>query len=354
MRALGSRLCLALACLLGSTGLVRAAEARTPASAPASTPGAAPASAPATGKPDHSGDAFANCADCHVPEDWHKMRSGGVEGFAHDPTGFPLRGRHAGAGCTDCHQGRSLRGARCTTCHTDVHQARNGDRCDTCHTTRDWRLPDALAMHGRTRFPLQGAHLTAECRECHRFAAQNIWKGADTRCASCHADEAKGVHPAHTQPPFTTTCEACHTPYSFERAEIDHGRWWPLTGVHAAQDCSSCHAGSKFAGTPRDCVQCHRDDFRRAHEATESTACAACHTTTAWNQVGNFDHSRFFPLPHRGVKDCEACHPQGTQSLSCMTCHTHSRSRMNSEHDDVRGYAFEAQACYRCHPRGRD
>jgi hypothetical protein len=350
MRALGSRLCLALSCLLGSLGLAAAAPA------PASTPAPASAAAPASTapKPDHGGDAFANCADCHVPEDWHKMRSGGVEGFAHDPTGFPLRGRHAGAGCTDCHQGRSLRGARCTTCHEDVHQARNGDRCDTCHTTRDWRLPDALAMHGRTRFPLQGAHLTAECRECHRFAAQNIWKGADTRCASCHRDEAQGIHPAHTQPPFTTTCEACHTPYTFERAEIDHGRWWPLTGVHATQDCSSCHAGSRFSGTPRDCVQCHRDDFQRAHDAGESTVCAACHTTTAWNQVGNFDHSRFFPLPHRGVKDCEACHPSGTKSLSCMTCHTHSRSRMNGEHDDVRGYAYEAQACYRCHPRGRD
>lgn len=314
----------------------------------------APAVPAAPGGGHGTGDVFARCADCHVPQGWHVLRSGGADGFDHDPTGFALRGRHTLPTCNACHKGTSLRGARCTTCHEDVHQGRQGDRCDGCHTSRDWRLPDALALHARTRFPLQGVHLTTPCRDCHRAAANDVWQGAETRCAGCHLADAAGRHPRHDAPPFTTRCEACHTAYGFRPAVIDHSPWWPLTGAHRTADCAQCHTGGRYRGTPERCEGCHTDDFRRGHEAGHSTDCADCHGTAAWLPASSVDHARFFPLPHRGVSACASCHPQGTTSLSCMTCHAHNRSEMAEEHDDVRGYAFDARACYRCHPRGRE
>ena len=301
---------------------------------------------------------FDACAQCHSPVDWHEVRSGGTGGgFDHDPTGFPLRGQHAAQSCASCHQGRNLRGARCVTCHSSPHRgpqqaSPDADRCDTCHTTRDWRLPEALAAHNRTRFPLQGQHLTAACRECHRGAANNVWRGVDSRCASCHGQDAAGLHPAHKVAPFTTQCDLCHNPYGWSPALVDHTRWWSLTGAHATADCSRCHVGGRFAGTATRCASCHSNDFRRGHEPSGSQDCAECHTTTTWSGAVAVDHQRLFPLPHRGVSECKNCHPSGTGSFSCTTCHTHSRARMQSEHDEVRSYVFEPQACYRCHPRG--
>ena len=35
-----------------------------------------------------------------------------------------------------------------------------------------------------------------------------------------------------------------------------------------------------------------------------------------------------------------------------LTCHP--RGEMNDEHDDVRGYRYESNACLSCHPTGRE
>ncbi len=315
------------------------------------SPGLCAESAPAAAP--HTGDAFVRCGDCHVPTGWYDLRPSGGSAFDHGATGFPLRGQHAAQGCTACHKGQSLRSASCTNCHADVHQHRNGDRCDACHTTQDWRLPEALAVHERTRFPLQGRHLTVPCRNCHTRANQNVWKGVDSRCVSCHREDGHGHTPAHDRVPFTTTCDACHTAYGFSPARVDHGRWWSLTGAHTAASCDDCHPNRRYAGTPRACYGCHAGDFAEEHKPGDDQGCADCHSTSAWQPTHAFDHDFEFPFPHHGVDTCASCHPGGTKTLTCMSCHTHARSRTDRNHREVRGYVYEARSCFRCHPRGR-
>ncbi|MEZ5289426.1 MAG: hypothetical protein R2712_32415, partial [Vicinamibacterales bacterium] len=70
-----------------------------------------------------------------------------------------------------------------------------------------------------------------------------------------------------------------------------------------------------------------------------------------WNQ-GTFNHR--FPItsgPHR--QSCSTCHQTSTQSFTCLVCHEHSQSRMDSEHRGRSGYRYDSLACYSCHPNGR-
>lgn len=301
------------------------------------------------------GAGFERCDLCHVSTDWQTMK-GGASNFDHDPTGFPLRGAHRATTCSDCHNGTPLGEGDCSTCHTDPHRGEHQGSCDTCHGSDTWAIPAARQDHRRLRLPLVGRHAGVACADCHPRSLGNEFRAVPADCAECHRAEAlaPAVHPPHNQGRFLDDCDSCHTSFGWRPARVAHGRFWPLTGAHRATECSSCHTAGQYAGTPRDCLECHTDDFVRGHRPDEPTECGDCHNTTAWLPVTMPNHDRFFPLPHEGVRDCASCHPTGYDTFSCMTCHTHSRSRMDREHRGVRGYTWEAQACLRCHPRGDD
>jgi DNA-binding transcriptional LysR family regulator len=46
--------------------------------------------------------------------------------------------------------------------------------------------------------------------------------------------------------------------------------------------------------------------------------------------------------------------PSNFMSFSCTHCHEHSMREMDDEHDDVPGYVWQTQACYMCHPDGKE
>ena len=46
--------------------------------------------------------------------------------------------------------------------------------------------------------------------------------------------------------------------------------------------------------------------------------------------------------------------PGNYTTFSCTHCHEHSRREMGDEHSDVNGYVWESNACYQCHPDGKD
>ncbi len=310
----------------------------------------APASAAAAPQ---GGAVFEKCDMCHVSTDWHTMR-GGANGFDHDPTGFPLRGSHRSAACGDCHTERPLRDGDCNGCHTDPHRGENRGGCDECHGTYGWDIPQARADHRRLRLPLVGRHAGVPCADCHPNDTGNEFRAVPDDCGSCHMAEAlaPSVHPPHTG--FSSDCASCHTAYGWRPARVAHARFWPLTGVHSTTDCSGCHENGRYAATPTDCYSCHTADFTRGHRPGDSTRCEDCHSTAAWLPVTMPNHDRFFPLPHEGIRDCGDCHPDGYDSFTCMSCHTHSKSRMDREHRGINGYAFVATDCLRCHPRGDD
>jgi hypothetical protein len=85
-----------------------------------------------------------------------------------------------------------------------VHKRRLGTDCETCHNARSWKSWDF--DHGKTVFPLTGAHRNVACYACHK-APMEKQRGphAAPTCASCHEkdDVHKGV--------FGANCDRCHT-----------------------------------------------------------------------------------------------------------------------------------------------
>jgi hypothetical protein len=281
-------------------------------------------------------DSFpADCSLCHTSDGWRSIRAD----FAYDhgrETGHPLEGAHARAECLRCHNDRgpvqAFNARGCGGCHVDPHRGELGSTCETCHGEDDWRVPGAIAEHDRTRFPLVGAHAAAACWRCHPGAQAGNFSRADTACLACHAaDLARALQPDHAAQGWIDGCERCHVPIAWGGGAFNHSAW-PLVGQHLTAACSACHAGGVYAGTPRQCVDCHLADYQGAQSPDHvtlgiSTDCADCHTPHGWHGA-QFNHS--------GIVDgCYACHAADYQSAvpdhvgggfptKCEDCHTTS------------------------------
>ena len=239
------------------------------------------------------------------------------------------------------------------------HTTFPGD-CGLCHVPENWTTLKGdfeFDHEAETGYALEGAHARATCLRCHNDrgpVAEYLARG----CAGCHVDP----HESTLDP----DCTQCHNQLSWRPIGLvgmhDQTRF-PLTGAHVGLACYRCHAGAPqgdFIGAPIDCHLCHQDDLARATDPDHIangfvTDCQRCHAPTRWEN-GIFDHEMFFPIrsgDHR--LDCRDCHTTGdTRMFSCIDCHDHRRSEMDDEHDDVPGYVYESNACFACHPRGRE
>lgn len=154
------------------------------------------------------------CASCHLPQSWSAIRTD--NGFDHAKTGFALQGAHARVTCASCHKSLTFSGAptACSSCHADLHRGELGADCLQCHTTRSFLDRTAMVRaHAGTRFPLDGAHLLADCQSCHVPAAQgrSAFVGRPTRCESCHMTNfAATRNPDHRVTGLPTDCTSCH------------------------------------------------------------------------------------------------------------------------------------------------
>ncbi len=319
-----------------------------------------------TNNPPHAASGFSTrCEDCHriTSPTWLGAT------FSH-PADFPLAGGHAGLACARCHAGGTYAGlsTACVSCHqkdyaaaTNPNHAAGGfpTTCESCHTIQAWR--PAKFDHDRTGFPLTGAHASVDCARCH---VGGRYAGTPTDCYSCHqADYTRANNPSHQG--FPTQCQNCHNTGAWQPANFDHSKTgFPLTGAHASVDCTRCHVGGRYAGTPTDCYSCHQADYNGTTNPSHAAAgfptqCQTCHTTSSW-QGASFDHDgAFFPIysgRHRGVwSSCSDCHVSSSNYavFECILCHAHSnRADVDSHHQGVSGYVYQSAACYRCHPRG--
>lgn len=308
----------------------------------------------------HQGRLGKTCSDCHGERDWQPRE----QIARHNQTRFPLIGAHVAVACWQCHPGAQVGNFQradiaCESCHQpDLARAVDPDHrtqgwvadCQRCHSPLAWR--GARIEH--SFFPLTGGHAGPACAECHRG---NVFQGTPRDCAACHLDDYQRTgSPNHTTAGFDTDCQRCHTINGWGGGEFNHA-FFPLLGAHASTDCTQCHQGGVFRGTPRDCVACHRDDYDRTTNPNHATAgfptnCEQCHTADRWDGA-NFNHR--FPL--RGPHDqaCSVCHTTaGNFSMfTCLVCHEHRQSAMDDKHREVSGYSYNSQACYNCHPNGR-
>src|SRR5262249_49680617 len=104
---------------------------------------------------------------------------------------------------------------------------------------------------------------------------------------------------------------------------------FPLAGAHFSVDCTSCHIGGRFKGTPRQCAGCHNGSVAsgksRTHIRTTNT-CERCHVETAWQQV-RYDHSQ-------AIGVCASCH-NGTQARGRPATHVASSAGWETRPPDT-------------------
>jgi hypothetical protein len=302
-------------------------------------------------------DSFpADCSICHEGGDWHTIR----DDFEFDhaaETGVELRGAHRSAECLRCHNDRGpvdvFAAKGCAGCHEDVHRRRQGRDCAACHDEESWRPNDIIAQHDRTRFPLVGAHAAVACYRCHEGAEVGVFAPTDTQCEACHREDlARATDPDHVASGFTTACDRCHIATTWSGAGFKHPGF-PLTGAHAAADCSDCHTGGVFTGTPSDCYSCHMSEYAATSDpdhtaAGFSTSCELCHNTSTWFGAV-FAHTTF-PLTGAHVAaDCSGCHAgnvfAGTPT-DCYSCHMAEYDATANPDHAASGFPTICESCH--------
>jgi hypothetical protein len=298
--------------------------------------------------PNHAANNWiTDCQRCHVPTGWLGAN------IQHDF--FALSGGHAGLDCTQCHIGNVFTGlsANCYDCHNSNYQAAPdhaaqtySHSCEQCHSTSVW----TPATFDHTGFALTGGHTGLDCSQCH---SGGTFTGLSTECYDCHSAnyQAAADHAAQT---YSHSCEQCHSSTAWTPATIDHSSF-TLTGGHAGLDCTQCHTGGTYTGLSTDCYGCHSNNYQGAQDHTSLSFphdCTDCHTTAAWTPA-SFQHT--FPLTGDHNLSCTDCHTSGnTGSFSCIDCHEHRQSEMDDKHDEENNYSYSSQACYQCHPDGRE
>ena len=247
------------------------------------------------------------CAACHAE---HAGRDGELrpfdpKGFDHaKEAGFPLDGKHAPLAqkCASCHKTRSFLklSPSCVTCHADSHKGALGASCITCHSAAvAFKETRQSFDHGKTKYPLTGAHVKVACAKCH---ANGVFRGVKfATCADCHKDPH--------QKAFGADCSSCHETATFRTVKVDHGKTaFPLRGRHAEIQCAACHKepATKVKLKAGTCATCHQDP----HRGEFKQDCASCHNEKSFRGVP-FDHAvktKFALTGKHATAKCAACH----------------------------------------------
>ncbi len=239
--------------------------------------------------PSHPDDT--RCEACHTPDGWSEVA------FAHERTGFPLRGAHLRAGCKACHAESFTRalGRTCGSCHRDAHEGRLGARCEACHEESSWRSRFDADAHRRGNFPLVGRHAFLPCEACHGDRRDRGFTRATPGCIACHQkdyDATAGRAVDHRAAGFGTRCQECHGPWRFQGASFaQHEACFPIaSGRHAGVACLKCHTSLGSIAATGAC-------------STGTAACMRCHDCGKHPTVAGF--ACF-------ARKCYECHPGGT------------------------------------------
>ncbi len=265
------------------------------------------------------------------------------------------------ADCSSCHKAfdASAQRALCLHCHEDVagdiaskvvtergfhgrQPLASSGECRSCHTDHEGRgadirgLSEATFDHRQTDYPLEGAHQSVACGECHPSDQRR--REAPQDCIECHREDD-----AHDGA-LSEDCARCHGETSWKSNRFDHDRTdYRLEGAHREASCVGCHAGDRYKDTPRECITCHSIDD--SHVGRFGDRCGDCHGQEAWRKE-RFDHeqkSKFALRGAHGRASCESCHREapGKRELpkDCSDCHTT---------EDVHAGRFGSK-CGECH-----
>nr|MBP9122563.1 hypothetical protein [Ignavibacteriaceae bacterium] len=297
-----------------------------------------------------------DCGTCHNPQNW--VVDTKKLDFDHSITNFPLKGQHSSVDCQTCHTTLKFEGTpvNCSSCHTSVHGNTLSNDCQSCHTPDNWLVKEILPLHERSRFPLFGAHQTADCGMCHQNYEVRKFEPVQTDCYSCHAkDYFATAVPNHPNGKFSTDCTMCHDvkAVNWRSSNINH-EFFPLTGGHSRPSCFDCHNQGSFGGLSRECYSCHQPNFEAAKNPDHvlgnfSKQCQTCHNINGWVPA-QFDHNlTTFPLTgkHTTVQ-CSSCHTQGYTGTpkTCVSCHQTDYNATNNPNHTAASFPSTCESCH--------
>jgi nitrate/TMAO reductase-like tetraheme cytochrome c subunit len=301
------------------------------------------------------------CTDCHTTASWKELAS--PMKFSHASTGFILQGTHANTQCLQCHTSKKFAGtpSDCFSCHTkDFSKAMSPNHqvgqlshdCTSCHTLNSWR--PSVFDHAKTNFQLAGAHASVECSSCH---VNNRFKGLPNNCFHCHQkDFSSAKSPDHSVARFSHDCLTCHTMNGWQPSSFEHQRTgFPLTGAHAAIECTSCHKNGVFKGTTQDCYSCHQKEYAMttapSHTASQfDRNCVTCHTMNSWTP-SSFDHAKtqFVLTGAHKTAECSKCHANGQFkgiSKECYPCHQKDAEKVLAPNHVKGQFSHDCLSCH--------
>ena len=316
-----------------------------------------------------------DCQLCHTSKGWKDVKISPK--FDHGKYGFPLKGAHASANCMGCHVTLEFAqsNTRCASCHQDPHQGEMGSDCARCHGARSFldRAPMVRA-HAQTRFPLSGTHLSVDCEDCHKPAAQGQMQfvATNTQCYGCHQAQFETA-PGHVSSGYSTQCQTCHTTTRWNillngRGAFDHaGAGFPLNGAHSlsVRQCDDCHHGT-YVGTSKDCASCHTTSTpgfnspgagAPAHNTTffPPAQCATCHAAAAANLTswsgGTYTHQVMQLTNAHAGRACEDCHKGNytTVAFNCYACHQPAYAAGTPVIHTPANFPTDNASCQNCH-----
>ncbi|MBZ5568373.1 MAG: hypothetical protein LAN64_11050 [Acidobacteriia bacterium] len=321
------------------------------------SPAPPPQTAPNTRSP--HGALNIPCQNCHTFSGWKPIRS--MPEFDHSKTRYPLRGMHKNVACVECHSNAVFTnvGNKCADCHADIHRRQMGAQCEQCHSVNGWTVSLKSISEHQNRFPLIGAHAVTDCESCHKGAAVGQFKGLSTDCVSCHMTTFTNTKsPSHVALNFSTNCQQCHRSMdSWAGATFNHLAFtgFALTGAHATLDCSVCHVGGRYQGTPSNCTGCHLKDYNGAKDPNHAQigfpqTCSQCHSTATWLGA-TFNHAitGFALTGAHASLSCSSCHTGGTltaANTTCVSCHLTDFQKTTNPNHALIGFPTDCLSCH--------
>jgi hypothetical protein len=305
----------------------------------------------------HGRDFKISCSTCHSSKGW--MIDTTIYSFDHNTTRLPLKGQHTIVKCRECHPSLIFSQAKseCNECHADVHQGTTGLDCSGCHTPTSWLVSNITRIHEISRFPLMGAHKTADCKACHKSESLVRFDVPGVDCIDCHREAYNSTtNPNHRTSGFSEQCDICHSITSTQWTGVGFNHsFFPLVLGHSGLSCVTCHTSGNYSNLSPDCYSCHQTDYNNTTNPNHSglsfsTQCTACHSTNpGWKPAKFTQHdSQYFPIysgRHNGTWTvCTECHtePGNYAIFDCKRCHANAHEGKNYTNDE----------CYSCHPRG--
>jgi hypothetical protein len=301
-----------------------------------------------------------SCTICHSSKGWQIDKA--TYSFDHNNTKLPLTGQHNTVSCKACHPKLVFTGAKsnCIDCHTDIHQSSLGTDCSRCHTPATWLVTNIIQLHQTTRFPLVGAHRTADCIQCHKSENFTRIDVTGVNCLDCHrSNYLATTNPNHQQSGISEDCIHCHSVAAFQwtGAGFNHSSF-PLQQGHATVKCSDCHSQGIYTTASAVCSTCHQKDFIAAKNPVHtapvfSSNCQDCHSLSPGWKPAAFNHTKFPLTLGHSLPTCTDCHKDGNYAATpivCYSCHqTNYTSTTNPNHISA-GYSTTCNTCHTTNP----